>query len=64
MSLSLVIAAAGASNVYLHEYFASDVLAGYAAGFSWLVLFIVAVNKLRPPFNSVGVINDDKAPEQ
>lgn len=51
--LILLVAASGLSRVCLHQYYASDVLAGFAAGFSWLLLFIVAVNKLRPPDETV-----------
>lgn len=46
--LVLIIAASGTSFIYLHNYFASDVLAGYAAGFSWLMLFTAAVRRLHP----------------
>lgn len=62
--LSLMILATGASSVYLHEYYASDVLAGYAAGFSWLVLFIVTVKKLHPPLLSDGAIRKNNTLRQ
>ena len=40
ITVSLLVAAIGISRIYLGVHYASDVVAGYAAGFMWLTLCI------------------------
>jgi membrane protein DedA with SNARE-associated domain/membrane-associated phospholipid phosphatase len=44
---TLVIILVGISRVYLNVHWLTDVLGGYAAGFSWLVLSIGIVNTMK-----------------
>lgn len=43
LSLGLIIFFIGLSRVYLGVHYASDVLAGYCAGFIWITLFIIYI---------------------
>lgn len=47
VGLSLFIFLIGFSRIYLHVHFASDVLAGFAAGLSWVIIGIYALKKLE-----------------
>ena len=40
-ALALLILAIGVSRIYLGVHYASDVIGGFLAGFSWLVMFIL-----------------------
>ena len=44
----VLVVASGLSGVYLNKYYASDMLAGFAVGLCWLVLFTVTALRLRP----------------
>ena len=45
--LSVLIVLIGYSRVYLRVHYASDVMAGFAVGFAWLVLSLWAIDKLE-----------------
>jgi membrane-associated phospholipid phosphatase len=48
--LILWILLIGYSRVYLHVHYASDVLAGWAAGFLFLIIGLMVLRKLEPKF--------------
>jgi membrane protein DedA with SNARE-associated domain/membrane-associated phospholipid phosphatase len=50
--LVLMIALSGAARISMHQYYASDVLAGLAAGVSWVVIFVAAVKALKLPITA------------
>jgi len=45
--LTIFIILIGFSRVYLHVHYASDVLAGFAAGFLWVIIAIYLLKKLE-----------------
>jgi undecaprenyl-diphosphatase len=45
--LLLLIFAIGFSRVYLRVHYASDVIAGFAAGFIWIVLSLYVVRRIE-----------------
>jgi undecaprenyl-diphosphatase len=45
--LSLLILLIGFSRVYLRVHYASDVIAGFAVGFAWLLLSLWVIDKLE-----------------
>ena len=45
--LSLLIILIGFSRVYLHVHYATDVVAGIAAGLGWVILAIFVLNRLE-----------------
>lgn len=45
--LVLLIFVIGFSRIYLRVHYASDVLAGFAIGFLWLVFSIWALNRME-----------------
>lgn len=47
--LGFLVLAVGLSRVYLQAHWLSDVLAGYLAGFAWLLLSLLLVNYLGQP---------------
>ncbi|MEK6681670.1 MAG: bifunctional DedA family/phosphatase PAP2 family protein [Nitrospirota bacterium] len=48
----LLIILVGISRVYLNVHWLTDVLGGYAAGFSWLVFSIIMVNTIKQFYKS------------
>lgn len=40
VALALLVLAIGVSRIYLGVHYASDVIGGFLAGFSWLIMFI------------------------
>jgi membrane-associated phospholipid phosphatase len=44
---AIVIIIVGISRIYLNVHWVTDVLGGYAVGFSWLMLSIVIVNTMK-----------------
>ncbi len=42
-----IIMLIGFSRVYLHVHYATDVMAGYAAGLLWVIIAIFALRKLE-----------------
>ena len=44
---TIVIIIVGVSRIYLNVHWVTDVLGGYAVGFSWLTLSIVIVNTMK-----------------
>ena len=47
VGLFLLIFLIGFSRVYLRVHYASDVIAGFAAGFIWVVLSLFMVNRME-----------------
>ena len=47
VALSLFILIIGFSRVYLHVHYASDVLAGFAAGLLWVIIAVYSLRKLE-----------------
>lgn len=45
--LLLTIILIGASRVYLHVHFATDVMAGFSAGFLWVILGVYGLRRLE-----------------
>ena len=45
--LSLLIIFIGISRIYLGVHYASDVIAGFASGFAWLIVYITLVYKYK-----------------
>ena len=45
--LTLTILLIGASRVYLHVHYATDVMAGFAAGFLWVILGVYGLRRLE-----------------
>lgn len=45
--LVLTILLIGASRVYLHVHYATDVMAGFAAGFLWVILGVYGLRRLE-----------------
>ena len=43
----LIILLIGCSRVYLHVHFATDVMAGFAAGFLWVILGVYGMRRLE-----------------
>ncbi|GEO06279.1 hypothetical protein AAE02nite_39430 [Adhaeribacter aerolatus] len=47
IALALFILLIGFSRVYLHVHYASDVLAGFAAGLLWVIIAVYALRKIE-----------------
>ncbi len=45
--LTLTILLIGASRIYLHVHYATDVMAGFAAGFLWVILGVYGLRRLE-----------------
>ena len=64
LALALWVLLIGYSRVYFHVHYASDVLAGWSAGFLFLVISLLLLRKLEPTYaaEATEIIEDQPEP--